>query len=128
MTQVELHVKIGVLHPVRSIQAPRHLYNSSAKQRHFAKAPLEACDHVFEPNEAAGGSGRVVDSQAAYMLRRVCLLKIYKCSVKYSQLFHVFLPLAFSEIMMNGSLVRPPCCVALVRLLQESFVRGMLAL
>ena len=104
MSKVELHVKIGVFNPVGPIQAPGHLYDSGAKQWHFAQAPLEAGDDVLEADEATGSCGWVVDSQTAHMLWRVGLLEVDKRCVKYSQLSHVFLPLASGEVPVNGGL------------------------
>ena len=53
----------------------------------------------------------VVDAEAADMLWRVALFEVDKCSVKYSQLFHMFLALACGDIPVTG---RPARTLALM--------------
>ena len=85
---MELHVEIGVFHPVRPVQSTRDLHEAGAEQGLPVQASLEAGDDILEADEASGSRGGVINTHTAHMLWRIGLLQVDECGVQNAQLFH----------------------------------------
>jgi hypothetical protein len=88
VTDVELEVEVGVLHPVGMIETEGHLDDPLPKVRHPVQTALDVGEDLLERDLAPGGTGLVVDGQGGHVHGCAGCLQGEEGRVETGQLAH----------------------------------------
>ena len=88
VAHVELDVHLGVLDPVRPVEAHRHGDEAPPEDRRRVEPRLEELEDVLEPDLSAGSRGRVVDPEPGDVHVLVAVLHLQEHVVHTGKLLH----------------------------------------
>ena len=92
MADVVLEVEVGILDPVRVVEAERHLDEALAERPGHVQLAADVVEDALERDPAAGRGGLVADVDGEHVTRRVRRLEVEERRVHPRQLLHLDLP------------------------------------